>query len=80
MKLTHVLFAETNPAPVKYALSLMNIMSPRVRLPLVELNDATKADIASVLAEVHERCREDVVGDLTAADPNVNRSIRVMAN
>lgn len=80
-RLTHVLFAEANPAPLKCALSLLNVMWPRVRFPLVELNDAAKADISSVLAEVHERCREDVVGDLTAADPNVHRSsIRVMAN
>ena len=51
-KLTIALFSETNPVPVKYALSLLGIMHPRVRLPLVELRSATKANIASVLADV----------------------------
>jgi len=49
--LTAALFSESNPAPVKYALSLMNIMSPRVRLPLVELQAESKARIENVLAE-----------------------------
>jgi 4-hydroxy-tetrahydrodipicolinate synthase len=35
-RLTAVLFREINPTPVKYALSLLGVMSPRVRLPLVE--------------------------------------------
>lgn len=44
-----VLFAETNPAPVKYAMSLMGLMSEEVRLPLVPPTDATKARVAGVL-------------------------------
>lgn len=44
-----VLFAETNPAPVKYAMSLMGLMSEAVRLPLVPPTDATKARVAGVL-------------------------------
>ncbi len=52
MKLTTALFSEANPVPVKYALSLLGIMSARVRLPLVELRSATKTNIASVLADV----------------------------
>jgi hypothetical protein len=51
-KLTSALFSESNPVPVKYALSLLGMMSARVRLPLVELRSATKTDIASVLADV----------------------------
>jgi 4-hydroxy-tetrahydrodipicolinate synthase len=50
-KLTAALFRESNPAPVKYALSAMNVISPRVRLPLVELRDETKAEIDKVLAQ-----------------------------
>ena len=34
-RLTTALFRESNPAPVKYALSKLKIMSSRVRLPLV---------------------------------------------
>ncbi len=51
-KLTAALFTESNPVPVKYALSLLGIMPARVRLPLVELCSTTKANIASVLADV----------------------------
>jgi 4-hydroxy-tetrahydrodipicolinate synthase len=50
-KLTAALFRESNPAPVKYALSAMNLMSPRVRLPLVELKDETRAEIDKALAQ-----------------------------
>src|ERR1035441_4076768 len=50
-KLTTVLFRETSPAPLKYALSLLGLMSPKVRLPLVELTDQTKADVATVMAQ-----------------------------
>lgn len=41
--LHRVLFVETNPAPVKYAASLLGHMRPDVRLPLVELTAASKA-------------------------------------
>ncbi len=44
-----VLFAETNPGPVKYALSLMGLMSEEVRLPLVAPTDETKARVRAVL-------------------------------
>jgi 4-hydroxy-tetrahydrodipicolinate synthase len=36
------LFVETSPAPVKYAASLLGKCSPKVRLPLVEPQEATK--------------------------------------
>src|SRR6201999_2358606 len=55
MKLTLALSGETNPIPVKYALSLLKIMSSRVRLPLVEPNSDTRANIAAVLADVGEK-------------------------
>jgi hypothetical protein len=60
-RLTTVLFRESNPAPVKYALSKLKIMSPRVRLPLVELKQATKAEIDAILAELAERYTESLV-------------------
>ena len=46
-KLTAVLFRETSPAPLKYALSLLGLMSPKVRLPLVESTAQTKAEVRS---------------------------------
>jgi 4-hydroxy-tetrahydrodipicolinate synthase len=49
--LTTALFKETNPVPVKYALSLMNHMAARVRLPLVELGHETRAIVAAALTQ-----------------------------
>ena len=80
MKLTVALFGETDPAPVKYALSLLNVMSPRVRLPLVEPNNGTKTDITSVLASVCERHSDSVIGKLSAAELGGHQSIRAAAN
>jgi hypothetical protein len=57
-RLTTALFRESNPAPVKYALSKLRIMSPRVRLPLVEIKQATKPEIDAMLAELAERYTE----------------------
>jgi 4-hydroxy-tetrahydrodipicolinate synthase len=54
-KLTAVLFLESNPTPIKYALSLLGVMSSAVRLPLVEPTSATKSLIAAALGET---CQE----------------------
>ena len=75
MKLTLALFSETNPAPVKYALSLLKFMSSRVRLPLVEPSNSAKSDIASALADVCERYSDYVIGNSWAL-PSLHRSIR----
>jgi 4-hydroxy-tetrahydrodipicolinate synthase len=72
MKVTDVFFRETNPAPIKYALSLVKLMLPRVRLPLVEPSDETKAEIASVLVEVCDRYSDCVVGRLNAAQQELS--------
>ena len=66
--LTLALFSETNPVPVKYALSLLDVMSSCVRLPLVELSNESKASTASVLAHLCERYSEYVIGNPSAAD------------
>ena len=50
-KLTAALFRESSPAPVKYALSSMQLMSPRVRLPLVDLRNESKTEIDRILAQ-----------------------------
>jgi 4-hydroxy-tetrahydrodipicolinate synthase len=44
--------ARENPAAVKYALCLLGFMSPRSRLPIVELTDAAKAEVAKAIAEI----------------------------
>lgn len=64
MQLTAALSSETNPAPVKYALELLGIMSSEVRLPLVGLRDESKTRIALVLAGLCEPHSADIVGRL----------------
>ena len=41
-----------NPAALKYALCLLGFMSPHTRLPIVELADAAKADVADAIAQL----------------------------
>jgi 4-hydroxy-tetrahydrodipicolinate synthase len=41
-----------SPAALKYALCLLGFMSPATRLPIVPLDDAAKAEVASAIAEI----------------------------
>tara|TARA_B100001057_G_C22026304_1_gene635437 strand:- start:75 stop:509 length:435 start_codon:yes stop_codon:yes gene_type:complete len=43
------LFIESNPSPVKYAASLLNLSTPHVRLPLVEVTELTKKEVEKAL-------------------------------
>jgi 4-hydroxy-tetrahydrodipicolinate synthase len=43
------LFLETNPIPVKYALSLVGRMSPEMRLPMCEPSDKVKETLKDML-------------------------------
>lgn len=49
MPLHDALFAETSPAPVKYAASLLGLCTSEVRLPLVEPAPATKQRIEKAM-------------------------------
>lgn len=49
LPLNEVLFVETNPGPLKYALGLMGKCSPTLRLPLVQPSPENQAKIRSVL-------------------------------
>ena len=50
LPLLHILFIETNPAPVKAALAMMKkIQSEEVRLPLVTMGEANKERLRKVL-------------------------------
>jgi 4-hydroxy-tetrahydrodipicolinate synthase len=62
-RLTSALFSDSNPVPVKYALSTMKMMSPGVRLPLVELRSESKAELDAVLAQVREGYAEYMIGN-----------------
>jgi 4-hydroxy-tetrahydrodipicolinate synthase len=49
--LTASLAAE-GPAALKYALSLLGLMSPNTRLPMVELDDAAKREVAAAITAI----------------------------
>ena len=49
MPLHDALFSETSPGPVKYAASLLGLCDGRVRLPLVESTDKTKALVEAAM-------------------------------
>jgi 4-hydroxy-tetrahydrodipicolinate synthase len=68
-ELTRILFCKPNPVPLKYALSLLGLMSQNVRLPLVELSPQTKADVAGALAKFWEGSDACVVGTRSARSP-----------
>jgi 4-hydroxy-tetrahydrodipicolinate synthase len=74
-KLTTALFSESDPVPVKYALSAMKMISPRVRLPLVELKSETKAEIDAVLAQLGEGYSDYLIRH-TAGHDYCARSLR----
>ncbi len=63
-QLTAALFRESNPAPLKYALSLLGLMSPEVRLPLVELSSQSQVEVARVLGRLCDEYSEYMVGEV----------------
>jgi 4-hydroxy-tetrahydrodipicolinate synthase len=48
------LLARENPAALKYAMCLLGLMRPDTRLPIVELAETAKAEVANALAEMGE--------------------------
>ena len=48
---TSLMFAETNPSPVKYALSVMGLCEEELRLPLTPPSDAVKKKINESLMQ-----------------------------
>jgi len=51
MPLHTALFVETNPAPVKYALSVLGKCADTVRLPMVLVTDKTKAAVRQAMVD-----------------------------
>lgn len=43
------LFLETNPSPVKYAASVLGLMQPDVRLPMIPISESTKQAVRSAM-------------------------------
>jgi len=61
-RLTAVLFRETNPAPVKYALSLLGLVAPTLRLPLVTPGEQVQGEISAVLAQLFHQYSDQMIG------------------
>jgi 4-hydroxy-tetrahydrodipicolinate synthase len=54
--------ARESPAALKYALYLLGLMRPNTRLPIVELAEAAKAEVASAIGELDDEdlaCRSE---------------------
>jgi len=52
LPLHDALFVESNPVPVKYALSLLGRASETTRLPLAPLQDSSRALVRAAMEEV----------------------------
>jgi 4-hydroxy-tetrahydrodipicolinate synthase len=76
LKLTAALFRGTNPVPLKYALSLLGLMSADVRLPLVQLSKQSQADLAIVIGQVSAEHSE---GLIVKPDHGIHRGERKCA-
>jgi 4-hydroxy-tetrahydrodipicolinate synthase len=62
-QLTAALFLESNPVPVKHALALLGLMSPIVRLPLVQLSDQSRAELGEVLFRMCDEYSEYLISN-----------------
>jgi 4-hydroxy-tetrahydrodipicolinate synthase len=51
-RLTAALPQDSAPASLKYGLSLLGLTQPRLRLPLVELDETSKSSVAKAIAAV----------------------------
>ncbi len=51
MPLFDSMFVETNPGPVKYAVSRLGFCSEEMRLPMVPVSDATRATVDAAMAK-----------------------------
>jgi dihydrodipicolinate synthase/N-acetylneuraminate lyase len=75
-QLTAALFRETNPAPLKYALSLLGLMSTKVRLPLVEPTQETRREIKAALARLDEGYSDYMVASVPRQQEEVRAAAR----
>jgi 4-hydroxy-tetrahydrodipicolinate synthase len=71
--MTAVFAAESSPAPLKFALSMLGLMSPKVRLPLVEPSDPTKAAVASMLIQFCDEHADALIGTIAGAPVRFRR-------
>ena len=74
-QLTAALFRETNPVPLKYALSLLGLMSPAVRLPLVQPSEQTQAEVAAIVTKICD-AHPDYLVTITSRPHNLEQRLR----
>lgn len=53
-ELASLMFCETNPAPIKYAMHLLGLSSPYLRLPLVSISKNNQEKIKQALGQFYE--------------------------
>jgi 4-hydroxy-tetrahydrodipicolinate synthase len=63
---TAALFRDTNPVRLKYALSQFGLMSPAVRLALVELRRTAEVELTLVVEEIGDMYSDAMIGPVTA--------------
>jgi 4-hydroxy-tetrahydrodipicolinate synthase len=73
---TSALFRESNPTPLKYALSLLDQMSPKVRLPLVEPTEQTKTELDAVMAQLCGTNSEHIVTKALAPERSARAAVQ----
>ncbi len=76
VQLTAALFRENSPAPLKYALSLLGLLSARVRLPLVEPTEATRRELAAILSKLEDNCADYMIADASWLPEKVRTGAR----
>ncbi|MBO7276024.1 MAG: dihydrodipicolinate synthase family protein, partial [Clostridia bacterium] len=59
LPLIDALFCETNPIPLKYALSRLGLCSGAVRLPLTEPSESVKAKVDKALLKFAPACEKE---------------------
>lgn len=52
LPLHHMMFVESNPIPVKWAMHEMGLMNDEIRLPLMRLSEAHRANMMNVLQNI----------------------------
>ncbi|MTW19302.1 4-hydroxy-tetrahydrodipicolinate synthase [Rhodoplanes serenus] len=61
-RIAAALFQETSPSPLKYALGLLGLMTPTVRLPLVGPSDPLRTELATLVTTLCNRYPQHLIG------------------
>ena len=70
LPLNKLLFTETNPSPVKYAMSLLGLCTPEMRLPLVPPSEALRGELRSEIDRLEAEKRQIITKSATRGSAN----------